>query len=42
VEATRYKLKGDGIDIDLWYAGDRDWVRLESEVNRSRLTFELI
>lgn len=42
VDATRYKLKGNGIDIDLWYADDRDWVRLESEVNRSRLTFDLI
>ena len=42
VDATRYKLKGAGIDIDLWYADDRDWVRLESEVNRSRLTYELI
>lgn len=42
VDATRYKLKGEGIDIDLWYADDRDWVRLESEVNRSRLTYDLI
>lgn len=42
VDATRYKLKGEGIDIDLWYADDRDWVRLESEVNRSRLSYELI
>lgn len=42
VDATRYKLKGKGIDIDLWYAGDRQWVRLESEVNKSRLIYELI
>ncbi len=42
VEATRYKLKGKAIDIDLWYAGDRQWVRLESEVNKSRLIYELI
>lgn len=42
VEATRYKVKGEGIDIDLWYAGDREWVRLESEVNKSRLIYRLI
>jgi hypothetical protein len=33
----RYRLSGPGIAIELWYAGDRDWVALESKVANGRL-----
>ncbi len=42
IDATRYKLQGKAIDIDLWYAAGGQWVRLESDVNNSRLTYDLI
>lgn len=41
VQANRYKLTAEGIDIDLWYADNREWVRLESDIKGSRLVYEL-
>lgn len=42
LQAVRYKLTGKEIDMDLWYAGDREWVRLESDLNGARLVYELV
>lgn len=41
LNAVRYKLKGKEIDMDLWYADNREWVRLESDLKGSRLVYEL-
>jgi len=41
VRANRYKLTAKDIDIDLWYADNREWVRLESDIKGSRLVYEL-
>ncbi|MFO1418539.1 MAG: DUF6134 family protein [Methylotetracoccus sp.] len=42
VDATRYRLTGNKIAIDLWYADDQRWLRLESQVKDSRLIYDLI
>jgi len=34
--ARRYRLIGEGVEIDLWYAGDKDWVALESRAGEGR------
>ena len=40
--ASRHRLTGPGLSIDLWYAG-RDWVALESSVEGGRrLRYELL
>jgi hypothetical protein len=37
----RYRLTGTGIDIDLWYTHDRQWVALESRIDDDhRLRYE--
>lgn len=42
VEAIRYSLDADKLDMDLWYTPDRQWLALESETKSGRmLRYEL-
>jgi len=43
VQATRYRLLADELEIDLWYSTDREWLALESKLEKGRkLRYELI
>ena len=37
VEAERYRLKAEDLDITLWYTTDGDWIGLESDTGKGRL-----
>jgi Domain of unknown function (DUF6134) len=36
VDATRYRLKADGLDITLWYNAEGDWIGLESDTGKGQ------
>jgi hypothetical protein len=36
MRTRRYALRGEDLQIDLWYAGADDWVQLESRVSGGR------
>ncbi len=36
VNAKRYRLKADDLDITLWYTADGDWIGLESDTGKGR------
>ena len=43
VEATRYRLVAEGLEIDLWYSTNQEWLALESKLEKGRkLRYELI
>ncbi len=43
VEAERYRLKADGLDISLWYTPEGQWIALESDTGKGRtLRYERI
>jgi hypothetical protein len=43
VQANRYRLRADNLDISLWYTADGDWVGLESDTGKGRtLRYERI
>lgn len=37
VEARRYRLSADDLDISLWYTADGDWIGLESDTGRGKM-----
>jgi hypothetical protein len=37
VEAERYRLRADDLDITLWYTPDGDWIGLESDTGKGRM-----
>jgi hypothetical protein len=37
VDAERYRLKADDLDITLWYTPDGDWIGLESDTGKGRM-----
>jgi hypothetical protein len=37
VEAERYRLTADDLDITLWYTAEGDWIGLESETDSGRM-----
>ncbi|NIO39763.1 MAG: hypothetical protein GTO41_05930, partial [Burkholderiales bacterium] len=42
IATERYRLSGDKLSIDLWYAGDREWVALQSTTDSGkRLTYQI-
>lgn len=36
VDAERYRLEADGLDITLWYTREGDWIGLESDTGKGR------
>lgn len=43
VEAERYRLKAEGLDISLWYTPEGQWIGLESDTGKGRtLRYERI
>jgi len=43
INASKYRLQAEGVDLDLWYSEDRRWLGLESTVKGGRkLRYELI
>lgn len=37
VDAERYRLRADDLDITLWYTPDGDWIGLESDTGKGRM-----
>lgn len=37
VDAQRYRLEADDLDITLWYTPDGDWIGLESDTGKGRM-----
>lgn len=37
VDAERYRLKAEDLDITLWYTVDGDWIALESDTGKGRM-----
>jgi hypothetical protein len=37
VNAERYRLKAEALDITLWYTADGDWIGLESDTGKGRM-----
>jgi len=43
VPARRYKLRGENLDLDIWYSENEQWLGLESTTNKGQtLRYELI